>query len=139
MRPHREGQDASRSVLARPLLLGAHRGGGGAYPENTVFAFSQSSKRWPGILLETDARLTADRQVVLLHDETVDRTTDGTGPVNALTLEEVKALDAGYDFTRVTAGRVSPIGGKGSAFRRSGRCLTRCPRPGSSWISKTTT
>ena len=50
-------------------------------------------------VLEMDMHSTADGVLVLMHDDTVDRTTDGAGPVNGLTLDELKALDAGYDWS----------------------------------------
>jgi glycerophosphoryl diester phosphodiesterase len=63
--------------------------------------------------LETDARMTRDHHVVLLHDRTVDRTTDGRGPVDQMTLEEVKSLDAGYRFQPLGGGSDFPFRGKG--------------------------
>ena len=49
-------------------------------------------------MLELDVRLTRDGHVVVIHDETLDRTTDGEGPVAAITLDDIHALDAGYRF-----------------------------------------
>jgi glycerophosphoryl diester phosphodiesterase len=69
------------------------------WPENTVFAYKSAAAKWPDILLEGDVQLTADGRVVILHDDTVDRTTDGTGPIAGLKFDQVKALDAGYRFT----------------------------------------
>lgn len=96
----------------RPILLGAHRGGMYWRPENTLVAYRDAATRWPDIVLEADARLTADGAVVLLHDETADRTTDGAGPVAEMTLAEVKRLDAGYRFTP-DGGASYPYRGKG--------------------------
>lgn len=96
----------------QPILLGAHRGGTDLWPENTVDAFKEAAARFPGVLLETDARLTADGAVVLMHDGTVDRTTDGTGAIAEMTLAEIKALDAGYRFT-TDSGATFPYRGKG--------------------------
>ena len=101
-----------KPFFRKPWLLGAHRGGAGLWPENTLVAFKAAAKRWPDIILETDARMTADGHVVLLHDGTVDRTTDGTGPIAKMTLAEVKRLDAGYKFSR-DRGRTFPWRGKG--------------------------
>lgn len=89
----------AQRFFEKPITLGAHRGGAALWPENTVYAFTQAAARWPDVLLESDARLTADGHVVLIHDGTVDRTTDGTGLVERMTLAEIKALDAGYRFT----------------------------------------
>lgn len=75
-----------------------HRGAAGVAPENTLAAIQH------GILagsdaLEVDVHVTTDGHLVLIHDDTVDRTTDGSGPVEAMTLSEIKRLDAGYRFT----------------------------------------
>lgn len=80
-------------------LLGAHRGGRNLWPENTAYAFEQAAKRWPDILLEGDIHLSADGVPVLIHDASVDRTTDGEGLVANMTVEQLKKLDAGYRFT----------------------------------------
>jgi glycerophosphoryl diester phosphodiesterase len=72
----------------------AHRGASGTHPENTTLAYEAAA--WMGAtMLEFDVRCTADGHCVILHDATVDRTTDGTGPVAALSFAEVRALDAG--------------------------------------------
>jgi glycerophosphoryl diester phosphodiesterase len=109
-----------------PLLLGAHRGGADLRPENTVVAFQHVAGRWPGALLETDAQLTADGEVVLLHDATADRTTDGTGPVAKMTLPEVKKLDAGYRFSP-DEGKTFPYRGKGAAIPTLAEALKGSP------------
>jgi glycerophosphoryl diester phosphodiesterase len=84
-----------RSPAAEPLAVIAHRGGAGTGPpEGTIGAFEASidaGADW----LEFDVRRTADGVLVVLHDETVDRTTGGTGPITGLTLAEAQALDAG--------------------------------------------
>lgn len=101
-----------KPVFREPMLLGAHRGGAGQWPENTLVAFKSCAERWPDALLETDARLTADGQVLLLHDETVDRTTDGTGSIGAISFEAVRKLDAAYRFTP-DGGMTYPYRGRG--------------------------
>jgi glycerophosphoryl diester phosphodiesterase len=93
-----------------PLVM-AHRGGKGLWPENTLYAFDQAVALGVDVL-EMDIQRTADGVLVVLHDDTVDRTTNGTGPVDALSLEEVKALDAGYDWTP-DDGRTYPYRGQG--------------------------
>jgi glycerophosphoryl diester phosphodiesterase len=85
--------------LAGAPLLVAHRGGARLAPENTLDAFRQATDSWWADMLEMDVRLTRDGEVVVIHDGTVDRTTDGTGPVSGLTLKEIQSLDAGYRFT----------------------------------------
>ncbi len=72
----------------------AHRGARDTYPENTLPAFREAVRL--GVqMVEFDVRMTKDGHLVILHDETVDRTTDGHGPVAEKTLEEVRQLDAG--------------------------------------------
>ncbi len=94
----------------RPLVF-AHRGGGGLFPENTLEAFKYSVEMGVDVL-ELDVHSTSDGKLVVLHDFTVDRTTDGGGNVNSLTLEQLKKLDAGYKFT-TDDGQTFPFRGKG--------------------------
>jgi glycerophosphoryl diester phosphodiesterase len=75
----------------------AHRGASGTFPENTVCAFRAAIDAG-AVMCELDVQLSRDGAVVVIHDETVDRTTDGKGEVAALTLEELKRLDAGAKF-----------------------------------------
>ncbi|MDP5273959.1 glycerophosphodiester phosphodiesterase [Chengkuizengella axinellae] len=79
-----------------PLVI-AHRGGADIMPENTLTAFEHS--RQMGVdALEFDVHLSKDGKIVVMHDETLDRTTDGTGFIANYTLDELKKLDAGYHF-----------------------------------------
>ena len=80
------------------ILNIAHRGGLGLSPENTIVSFQRAIKERADIL-ELDIRSTSDSILVLLHDETVDRTTDGKGRISELTLKEAKKLNAGYWWT----------------------------------------
>jgi glycerophosphoryl diester phosphodiesterase len=75
----------------------AHRGASGTFPENTLSAFRAAIDAGAD-MCELDVQLTRDGAVVVIHDETVDRTTDGKGEVAALTLEEIQRLDAGAKF-----------------------------------------
>lgn len=79
-------------------MLVAHRGGSLLAPENTMVAFSAATNDWWADMLEMDVRLTRDGHVVVIHDDSVDRTTDGSGKVSEMTLEEIQDLDAGYCF-----------------------------------------
>ena len=72
----------------------AHRGASAYRPENTMEAFAEAITLRAD-MIEMDVRKTLDGHLVLLHDETVDRTTNGTGSISELTLKQVKALDAG--------------------------------------------
>jgi glycerophosphoryl diester phosphodiesterase len=89
----------------------AHRGGAKIVPENTLEGFSEGLQAGAGVL-ELDVHTTADGTVVVIHDETVDRTTDGSGAVHEMALPEVKRLDAGYRFTP-DGGKTYPYRGKG--------------------------
>jgi len=79
-------------------VLAVHRGGGAEFaPENTMYAFERCLE-CGARLLETDLRLTRDGELCLMHDSSVERTTDGAGPVYAYTLEEVQQLDAAHHY-----------------------------------------
>ena len=78
----------------RPPLVVAHRGASAEAPENTLAAFRLALEQGAAVV-ECDVHLSADGVPVVIHDATVDRTTDGTGDVASLTLAQLKALDAG--------------------------------------------
>ena len=82
----------------RPPLVIAHQGGDGIWPGDTMFAFEKAVEIGADVL-EMDAHITEDGQVVLMHDEEVDRTTEGTGLIEEMTLEELKQLDAAYKWS----------------------------------------
>ena len=84
---------------SRPLVF-AHRGGCHLGPENTIAAFDLGVAAGADGL-ELDVHLSSDGVVVVHHDETLDRTTSGSGPLARLTAAELAAVDAGYHFTRV--------------------------------------
>ncbi len=94
----------------RSFLVFAHRGGGGIYPENTLEAFRYSAEKKVDVL-ELDIHATSDGKLVVLHDSSVDRTTDGSGKVKEMTLAELKKLDAGYQFS-TDDGQTFPFRGK---------------------------
>jgi len=74
-----------------------HRGASGVAPENTLAAFRKAVELGAAFI-ETDLQLSRDARLVALHDETLDRTTNGRGPVSGMTLEELRRLDAGSWF-----------------------------------------
>jgi glycerophosphoryl diester phosphodiesterase len=76
----------------------AHRGGAALAPENTMAAFSNAADAWGADMLEMDVRPSADGRIVVVHDATVDRTTDGTGAVARMPWAALRELDAGYRF-----------------------------------------
>ena len=100
----------AEKIWRRPLVV-AHRGGAGLWPENTMYGFERAVDLGVDVL-ETEVHSTADNFLVLMHDSTVDRTTNGSGPISTFTLEELKTLDAGYNW--------SSDGGQTFPFRGSG-------------------
>ncbi|HUY20340.1 MAG TPA: glycerophosphodiester phosphodiesterase family protein [Candidatus Binataceae bacterium] len=89
------------------LLNIAHRGASGTCPENTLCAFKAAVEAGAA-MCELDVRLAGDGALVVIHDETVDRTTDGRGPVAELTVPQLKVLDAGARFDARFAGERIP-------------------------------
>ena len=75
-----------------------HRGYSGNYPENTMLAFQKAIEAGAAGI-ELDVQFSKDGRLVVIHDETLDRTTTGSGWVKEHTLEELKALDASYKFS----------------------------------------
>ncbi len=94
----------------RPLFF-AHRGGSALAPENTLPAYERGLALGADAL-EMDIHYTRDGEIVVFHDDTLERVTDGSGPISALTLDEIRRLDAGYRFTP-DGGATYPWRGKG--------------------------
>lgn len=106
----RRGRDVRTVDRSWPVNL-AHRGASAEAPENTLEAFRLALESGAGGL-ELDVHMTRDGHVVVIHDDTVDRTTDGSGTVRDMTLDEILKLDAGYRF--------SPDGGRTFPYRNRG-------------------
>jgi glycerophosphoryl diester phosphodiesterase len=85
------------------VLTIAHRGASGYAPENTRAAFDLAIEMGAAAI-ETDVRMTYDGAMVLLHDATVDRVSDATGPIDDYTLAELRQLDFGRRFSSIFAG-----------------------------------
>ncbi len=85
----------------------AHRGASGHAPENTLAAFRRAVELGAKFI-ETDLQLSHDSRLVAIHDDTLDRTTNGRGPVHALTLAALRELDAGSWFGPQFAGEKIP-------------------------------
>jgi glycerophosphoryl diester phosphodiesterase len=83
----------------------------GLWPEETLFAFEQSKAMGVDVL-EMDIHSTLDNAIVVFHDDIVDRTTNGSGPVRNFTLLELQILDAGYNWSP-DQGKTFPYRGKG--------------------------
>lgn len=98
-------------LAGAPLLI-AHRGGSRLAPENTLAAFRRAVDWWRADVLELDVHATRDGEAVVIHDATLERTTDGSGPVAQKSLAELRGLDAGFRFTP-DGGRTFPFRGRG--------------------------
>jgi glycerophosphoryl diester phosphodiesterase len=96
--------------VATPTVIG-HRGSAGEAPENTLPSFARALESGAAIL-ESDVHLTRDGVPVLIHDDVVDRTTDGGGRVADLSLAQLHALDAGHRFSS-DGGSTHPFRGQG--------------------------
>ncbi len=96
-------------LAGRPVI--AHRGASGYAPENTIAAFELAVAQ-EADAFELDVRLTADGVPIVIHDATLERTTDRVGSVSALPLDEVQRADAGARFTP-DGGRTFPFRGQG--------------------------
>ena len=80
------------------MMIMGHRGAAALEPENTLLSISRAME--VGVdAVEIDVRLSKDKEIVVIHDSTVDRTTNGTGPVAGYALKEIKKLDAGKGET----------------------------------------
>ncbi|WP_156187107.1 glycerophosphodiester phosphodiesterase [Bacillus sp. FJAT-27231] len=88
---------ASAKEKHKDILNVSHRGASGYAPEHTLVSYDMGEKMH-GDYIEIDLQMTKDGQLIAMHDEKVDRTTDGTGFVKDYTLAEIKQLDAGSWF-----------------------------------------
>ncbi len=118
------GSDPTRYLDGPRPRLFAHRGASGIAPENTLEAFTAGLAAGAE-RLELDVHATADGHVVVLHDPTVDRTTDGSGAVHTLSLAELKRLDAGARFT--LSDGTTPFRGRGVRVPTLAELLEACP------------
>ncbi len=96
--------------LNYPLVI-AHQGGDGVWPGETMLAYQNAVDLGVDVL-EMDIHITKDGELILMHDETVDRTTDGTGEIESMTLTDLKKLDAAYDWSP-DEGKTFPYRGQG--------------------------
>ena len=91
----------------KSIIVAGHRGYKVKYPENTLISFQKALEL--GVdMVEFDLHLTKDKRLVVIHDEKVDRTTNGTGFVRDFTLEEIRELDAGAWFLEEFSGQRIP-------------------------------
>jgi glycerophosphoryl diester phosphodiesterase len=108
----------------KPLVF-AHQGGEGLWPSNTMAAFDRAVKLGVDVL-DTDMHVTKDGVPILLHDETVERTTNGAGAIRALTLEQLSQLDAAYRFT-TDDGATFPFRGSGVTIPTADALFAKYP------------
>lgn len=94
------------NMISSPIIF-AHRGASSYAPENTLAAFDLAYRQGAEAI-ELDAKLSADGQVVVIHDQSVDRTTQGSGRVKEMSLAELKELDAGSHFDVAFKGEPIP-------------------------------
>src|SRR3954471_7527519 len=88
---------ADNPWLGKRVLNIAHQGGEDEFPSNTMYAFKRSAAAGAD-MLELDVGVTRDGEVVVVHDTTLDRTTNGRGTVRSKTLRQIRALDGAYWF-----------------------------------------
>lgn len=100
-------QPAVKSTHEKTVDLIAHRGANNVAPEHTITAYKKAIQLGADFI-EIDLRMTKDGHLVAIHDETVDRTTDGKGAVSSYTLEELQKLDAGVTFGEEFKGEKIP-------------------------------
>ena len=97
--------------LKAPLHI-AHRGGAALYPENTLYAFERALKVHQSDVLELDVQASSDGEIVIAHDPTLERCTDGSGPLSDQPWSVLSRLDAAFHFT--------PAGEEGTPLRGTG-------------------
>ncbi len=94
-------------LLPKPVVF-AHRGASQFAPENTLSAFNLAADQGADAI-ELDVKLSADGKAVVIHDQTVDRTTDGNGRVNQLLLLDLKKLDASFRFSKYKGEKIPTL------------------------------
>jgi glycerophosphoryl diester phosphodiesterase len=118
------GVDVPKDWPEKPVNI-AHRGGKYLAPENTLVGFREGLQVGADVL-EFDVHLTIDKHLVVIHNNTVDDTTDDSGPVRDMTLQQIKALDAGYDFPDKDA-KNHPYRGRGVTIPTLGEVYEEFP------------
>ena len=109
--------------LTNPAIF-AHRGASLCAPENTLAAFNLALHQGADGI-ELDAKLTSDGHVVVIHDQTIDRTTQGHGKVGELTLNQIRKLDAGSHFDIAFKGEPVPFDAATNLEERHAATLER--------------
>ena len=110
--------------LEHPIRF-AHRGSRILWPENTWYAFDHAIEDFGHRYVETDVQMTADGVVVVFHDDTLERCTDGVGRIAEWNWEDLRDLDAAHNFT--TDGESYPLRGAGIGISRLDDTFDRYP------------
>ena len=118
-----DGIDRPNPFRTGRTLVIAHGGGDGEFPEDTLYAYEHSVPLGSEVI-DLDVQSTADGVIVALHDDTVDRTTNGKGAVKSMTFASLEKLDAGWGFEKNGA---HPFRGKGLTVPRVEDALARYP------------
>jgi glycerophosphoryl diester phosphodiesterase len=113
------------AATQRQPLVFAHQGGEALRPSNTLAAFDHAVELGAQVL-DADVHVTKDGVPVLIHDQTVDRTTNGRGEIRALTVEQLHQLDAGHAFT-IDDGASFPFRGKGLLIPTADELFAKYP------------
>jgi glycerophosphoryl diester phosphodiesterase len=111
-------------ALPGPLVIG-HRGCAGEAPENTLASFRRALEQG-AVILESDVHLTRDGVPVLIHDDEVDRVSNGSGPVREQSLAELRRLDFAHRFSP-DGGRSHPLRGRGVRIASLAEALEALP------------
>jgi glycerophosphoryl diester phosphodiesterase len=119
------GRERKRTVRGEWPVNVAHRGASTLAPENTIEAFRLAVEAGAGGL-ELDVHMTRDGHIVVIHDATVDRTTNGSGAVSEMTLDELRRFDAGHNFSP-DGGSTRPYRGRGVWVPTLGEVLEEFP------------
>ncbi len=116
------------SLNPNKILNVAHRGASGNAPEHTLLAY-KLGQQMKGDYIEIDLQMTKDGELIAMHDETLERTTNGTGHVKDFTLAEIKQLDAGSWFNEKYPEYAKPeyFGLKVPTFRKSLKHSVQAP------------
>ena len=107
------------------FLVIAHRGGRSLGPESTIYTFQRAVELGVDVI-EIDVHSTRDGHLVIIHNRTVDRTTNGSGPVAGFTMKELRALDAAHRWSP-DKGRTYPLRGKGITVPTLAEAFTALP------------
>lgn len=105
---HLKQHSLTQEEIVMSIIFG-HRGASGHAPENTLEAF-QLAMDMGADGIELDVHLSRDGELVVIHDETVDRTTNGTGFINSMTMEQLKKLDASKGMAKYKGAKIPTLG-----------------------------